>query len=188
MDSNHSSEADSEESYDSELLDFVRRTRFFNRADHIKSAKKPDLPSISETTWKYRAPSETCKKCRSVILTISKITASGSTFDAKHHQTYTAIKSSAENGCGICSIFFREFRLERQDEDDSDEKRECSWISASGSSFLWEVTIPWIEGDPNPKDVDMEGGDSGGRYCFKARIESFLAVSQSKMLYSQCQL
>ncbi len=183
MDSDHSSDADSDKQYGVELFHHLRSMRFFNRADNIQSAKKLDLPSNLEITQKYRAPSEICIICRAVIKIISKITSTGKTFDAKYHPTYATVKSSAENGCGICSIFFREFRLERQDEDGSNKKSEIAWISATGSSFTWGVTIPWLEGDPNPEGVDMKDGDSEARYCFKANIQSFLAASQSKLPY-----
>lgn len=183
MGSTHSSEPDSDERCGPEPLDSLNSTSFFHRANNISSAKKLDLPSSSETIWKYRVPSEICKICRDVIQRISKITATGSSFDVEYHQTYAAVKSSAGTGCGTCSMFFREFRLERQDKEEPDKSKRSSWINATGSSFTWAVTIPWLEGDPNPGAICMEIGDPGERYCFQARIESFLAVSQSMMLF-----
>jgi hypothetical protein len=123
-----------------------------------------------------------------VIRRISKIVATGESFGAgEHHQTYAAVKSSVDNGCGICSIFFREFRLERLQKDKRDIEGETSRISANGSSFTWELTIPWIEGDPNPEAIQMENGDPEEYLGFQASIESFQAVSQSMIVSSSQQ-
>lgn len=193
MDSNDSSEPDSDLSSEPdsdlesgpEILDYPRTAGFFAHADHISSAKKPDFPLSLESTPEYRVPSEICKKCQRVILRISQVFSTGSTFGAgEHHQTYAAVKSSADDGCGICSIFFREFRFERIQKDKRDIEGETSWISANGTSFTWILTIPWIEGDPNPKAIQMENGDPEYYYAFQASIESFQAVSQSMILSS----
>ncbi|KAL7919449.1 heterokaryon incompatibility domain-containing protein [Trichoderma austrokoningii] len=183
MDSNHNSEADSDEEYDSAISESSEPTykpmwSFFDRADSA-SVKKLHLPSGSAPLLKYRAPAEICETCRRLIQLISNVQATGSRFDGEYYETYAAVKSSAKNGCGICSMLLREFRIELKDRDESGKTTKTASLHASGSSFSWNVAIPWMDGDPTPGVTHLEHCGTGDRYCLTARIESFVAGSQS---------
>jgi hypothetical protein len=182
MDSNDSYEAGSDEPCGEELSESQMMYSFFNRADD-SSTKKLELPPSLISLFKYRAPSEICKTCRDVVQMISNVHATGQTFYAKYHETYAAVKSSSENGCGVCSIFFHVFRLQQQENDWLEEEMKTARVNAVGSSFTWDVRIPWMKGDPTPVVTHLEYGDSADRHCFRASIESLLAGSQSMMLY-----
>lgn len=186
MDSIHDSVADSDEEHGSECSESSEPTykplwSFFDRADSA-SAKKLRLPSGSVSLLEYRAPAEICETCRRLIQLISNVQATGSRFDGKYYETYAAVKSSAENGCGICSMLLREFRIELKDREDSGKTTKTASLHASGSSFSWDVAIPWMDGDPTPGATHLEPCGAGNYYCLVARIESFVAGSQSMML------
>lgn len=187
MDSDHNSEADSDKQYGSESSEssepaYTPLHSFFERADHA-SPKKLDLPSGSAPLLKYRAPSELCKTCRRMIRLISNVVATGSRFDGKYHETYAAVKSSAQNGCGICSMLLREFRIELKERNKPGKTTTTASLHAIGSSFSWNVAIPWMDGDPTPGVTQMEPCDAEYHYCLKANVESFVAGSQSMTLY-----
>ncbi|KAL7893133.1 heterokaryon incompatibility domain-containing protein, partial [Trichoderma sp. TUCIM 5745] len=182
MDSEHDSEADSDEQYGSESSDsepaFTPLHSFFERADNA-SVKKLNLPPSSESLLKFRAPTDICQTCRRMLQLISNVVATGSRFDGKYHENYAAVKSSAQNGCGICSMLLREFRIELKERDKSGKTRKTASLHAIGSSFSWNVAIPWMDGDPTPGVTHMEPCDAENYYCLAASIESFVAGSQS---------
>jgi hypothetical protein len=195
MDSNHNSEpeADPDENYDSENSEssessdnsepsFVPMRSFFERARHA-SSKKLHMPPSSAPLLNYRELPEICEPCRRLLKLISNVVATGHRFDAKYYETYAEVKSSAENGCGICAMHLREFRMELTDKYKPGKKIKTGWLHASGSSFSWEVVIPWMDGDPTPGVTQLEHCTPGDKWCFTARIESFLAGSQSMMLH-----
>jgi hypothetical protein len=187
MDSNHNPEADSDKQYDSESSESSEHSgppsgwSFFNRADSA-SVKKLNVAPGSVPLLKYRAPSEICKPCRRVIQLISNVQATGSGFGSEYHETYAAVKLSAENGCGICSTFLREFQIQLKDKNKSHKTMKTASLHAIGSSFSWNVAIPWMEGDPTPGVTFLEPCDPEHHYCLTASAESFLAGSQSMML------
>lgn len=185
MNTEHNSKADSDKQYGSESSDsepaYTPPHSFFERADSA-TVKKLDLPS-SAPLFRYRDPTEICKTCRRNLQLISNVVATGSRFDGKYHKTYAAVKSSAQNGCGICSMLLREFRIELKERDKSGKTAKTASLHAIGSSFSWNVAIPWMDGDPTPGVTHLEPCDAENYYCLAARIESFVAGSQSMTLY-----
>lgn len=187
MYSKHNSVAESDEKYDSESSEnsepaYTPLHSFFERADSA-SAKKLVFPPSSVPLFRYRAPTEICNTCRRLIQLISNVVATGSGFDGKYHKSYAAVKSSAKDGCGICSMFLREFRMELKDKGKPGKKMKTATLDAIGSSFSWQVAIPWLDGDPTPRFTHLEPCDAEHQYCFAARTESFVAGSQSMTLY-----
>ncbi|KAK1242959.1 hypothetical protein MKX08_005771 [Trichoderma sp. CBMAI-0020] len=183
MDSYHNIEANSDEKYDSDSSEssepaYTPLHSFFERADNA-SAKRLDLSPTSASLFKYRAPSEICKICRRMIQLISNVVATGNRLDGKYHKTYAAVRSSAENGCGICSMLLREFRIELKERDKTGKTMKTASLHASGSSFSWSVAIPWMVGDPTPGVTNLEPCGAENQYFLTASIESFVADSQS---------
>jgi hypothetical protein len=135
-------------------------------------------------TSKYRAPVTMCAECQGIIQEILRISASAQSFPAKHHETYTAVKLAAQNGCAACSLFLRKFTTIQETEPRRSEL--SAWISGNKSSFTWRMSIPIMDGDPTtPEAAHEHDGDQNPkvRDCFNAVIQGILTTSQSKICY-----
>lgn len=140
--------------------------------------------SAQPGTSKHRAPAKMCRECQEVIQKVLRISASSQSSPAKHHETYTAVKLAAKNGCAVCSLFLRKFTIFQETEPQRNEL--SAWISGNKSSFTWRMSIPRSSGDPaTPKATHEQDGDQDpkGRDCFNAVVQGILTTSQSKIRY-----